>query len=156
MDNYILNGNIVDSTSTASSSPPPSATDDQIERVINALGANTRTAQDLRFAWTALSSFLEQRGALPDRVEDIGKDSLAMYAAQFRSHGSDDNTLAALSMILKRAGHSTATLAALVVKTRRVRVANRGNGRYRFERQPDRTAPSSQPGLEDDGFAITG
>lgn len=155
MDNYISGKNIVESTSAATSGPPPCATDEQMERVIHAFGANPKTAGDLRRAWTALSSFLEQRGALPARVEDIDKDSLAMYAAHFRSRGPDDNTLAALSTLLKGAGHSTSTLAALIVSTRRVRVSNGANGRYRFERQPASAILSSQPGSAGDDEPLT-
>lgn len=135
MDNYMPNRNSADSTSDSSDGARPFASNAQIDSVITALGVNAKTAEDLRCAWDELAAFLEQRGALPGRVEDIGKDLLAMYASHFRSSGPGDNRLAALSTLLRRAGHSTSTLAALVVKARRVRLSNGPNGRYRFERQ---------------------
>lgn len=155
MDNYLSNENILDSMSAASSGPLPSAIDEQVERLINAFGANPKTAEDLRCAWTTLSSFLEQCGAFPARVEDIDKDSLAMYSAHFRPRGPDDNTLAALSMFLKLAGHSTSTLSTLVVNTRRVRLKNGANGRYQFERQRKSAVPSPQPGSAGDDESLT-
>ena len=159
MDNYISQKIIVESTSSASSGPPLYATNEQIEGVINAFGANPKTAEDLRCAWTALSSFLEQRGALPARVEDISKDSLATYAARLRSCGPDDSppasTLAALGTLLKAAGHSRSTLAALIVNTRRVRLCNGTNGRYRFERRLENAEPPIHSTLGGDDEALT-
>ncbi|MGY6257232.1 hypothetical protein ACXIVK_27620 [Paraburkholderia caledonica] len=154
MDNYMSNRNSTDSISTSSPGPRPSS-NEQIESVITAFGVNAKTAEDLRCAWAELAAFLEQRGVFPERVEDIGKDLLAMYATQFRSSGPGDNRLAALSTLLKRAGHSTSTLAALVVNTRRVRLSNGPNRRYRFERQRVDDLPSSRSALKGDAPSLT-
>jgi hypothetical protein len=130
----------------------------QVKSVIDALGCNQKMASILDSAWMMLTSFLEQRGLLPGRLEDISQGAIAPFVTHCRSQDMEHDallmTLAALRTLLMRAGHHAGALAALTAPTRRIRISNDSNGKYRYQRQieePESRQPhaASDPGDEE-------
>jgi hypothetical protein len=123
----------------AGTAPGQSPIDTQMRAVVAGIGSNEYAARVYLDAWDVFRQFLEQRGTLPERTQEIDPEDLARFAAHCRStHTKVDALLATLSslyLVLKNAGYHPAALAALIAPTHRVRAANSPAGKYRFPRQ---------------------
>jgi hypothetical protein len=131
---------------------------DQVKSITTTIACNEKMTELLLCAWMMFGTFLEQRGTLPGRLEDISPRELGPFVTHCRSAQTDADallmTLAALRTLLMRAGHHAGELAALTVPTRRVRMRNASNGKYRYQRQieePESRQPhaASDPGDEE-------
>ncbi|MCX4177438.1 MULTISPECIES: hypothetical protein [Paraburkholderia] len=87
--------------------------------------------------WLIFQAYLQQRGALPERLEDIPESCFSPFVKHCEDAEMDDDRLllmvSALRMILVRSGWKPARLAELVAPRRRVRVGNSETGDYRFK-----------------------
>jgi hypothetical protein len=129
---------------------------EQVNDIIRAHVCNEKMKKVLHAAWEMLESFLGQRGKLPDRLQSIERDLLAAFVEHCRQSGVSEEllpqTLCALRMLLKQAGHNAATLATLTAPLRRERTQNDINGKYRYRLHFMDPVPSpSQNGPLPDG-----
>lgn len=87
--------------------------------------------------WLIFQEYLQQRGALPERLEDIPESHFSPFVRDCEDGEMDDERLllmvSAVRMILVRSGWKPARLAALVAPRQRVRIGNSETGDYRFK-----------------------
>jgi hypothetical protein len=126
-------------TGNIGSTPEQSAIHDQVESIIAAIGCNPIMNARLREAWMMFGVFLQGRGTLPERLQDIAATEFEPFVSHCRATQANvDGVLWALSpllTILAHAGHRADALAALTVRTTSVRVGSGGNRKYRRERR---------------------
>jgi hypothetical protein len=98
-------------------------------------------------AWHALASLLDEheREHSPDTLVDIDPNLLATLASRLTRNDVETTLvmLAAIRVVLLRAGHRVSSIEGLRVRTTRRRIANGPNGKYRFEKTLDTGAHCS-------------
>lgn len=90
--------------------------------------------------WLVFQEYLQQRGALPEHLEDVPEASFSPFIKHCEDGEMEDDRLlvmlSAVRMILVRSGWKPARLAGLVAPRRRVRIGNSETGDYRFKLVP--------------------
>ncbi len=113
--------------------------DDQVDRIVATLGCGEKMSALLTSTWQRYKVFLEERGPLPARLEDVDPRTFAPFTAHCSPPGTNAEdlfkTLMCLRMLLAHAGQDARAISSLSVATTRVRIKNAKNGKYRFERQ---------------------
>jgi hypothetical protein len=94
-------------------------------------------------AWRALAALLDEHEYSPDTLAEIPPHMLATLASRLVRNDVETTLvmLAAIRVVLLRAGHRVSSIEGLRVRTTRRRIANGPNGKYRFEKTLD-TGPN--------------
>lgn len=86
--------------------------------------------------WLIFQHYLQERGILPERIEDIPESSFAAFVESCENSAMDDARLhlmlSAIRMILSRCGWKPKALAELTAPRVRVRIENSATGAYRY------------------------
>lgn len=126
-------------TGNTGSTPAQCGIHDQVESIIAAIGCNEIMNARLRAAWMTFGVFLQQRGALPARLEDIAATEFEPFVSHCRATLADVDAvvwaLSPLRTLLAHAGHCADALAGLTAPTTSVRVGGGGNRKYRRARR---------------------
>jgi len=116
--------------------------DDEARAHIAHAGFNDTVRAYATQAWRALAALLDEHGHIPDTLADIHPDLLATLASRLVRNDVETTLvmLAAIRVVLLRAGHRVSSIEGLRVRTTRRRIANGPNGKYRFEKTLDTSA----------------
>jgi hypothetical protein len=113
--------------------------DDEARFHIADAGFNDTVRAYATEAWRALAALLDEHEHSSDTLAEVPPDLLATLASRLMRNDLETTLvmLAAIRVVLLRAGHRVSSIEGLRVRTTRRRIANGPNGKYRFEKTLD-------------------